>query len=552
MKPKFLPPNGCPEDADSTLAKMREIADRFLSRLSEQQRESLGQRLKAGFGANDEEARIMVTKPDGTYVGPHMVRGFIAELMDSGVRWSSSAQLNDLLLERLQGFERTDVMKAGFNLLNQPPHAQGVIDRHLAELKDPQALKATKICASLMEDADLQEVAVLERIPLKSLVAARTSIQVLMRKTGADEMTVRKAVLQRLKAVPISEDGPSIQSGMPGDSVTLRKIRIADGRLNDEMSPAEFVRKLTDEGREMVIELLLLGDEIRDASAIKMLEQKSGRSGYTSLAMHIIVRLNANPGVKEELNKALKKAEVAREKRPAFASEGAKGPKQSLAQIVAGFRPEEKRLLLAELRLSKSGFDGGKPIVLQMLPRCTRLMTESGLDPELHMGQLQLLLEGKSPTGSHKERPFAKTRAPEKPVTYSPWAQPIRRDLLAEIGPFADGMTSNARKILLAVLNTENMGDPAEIARMIMEHAPGTTRQEFDRMNEAVIRLAKQLARPLESVKEALSLKLEGGGQALPAGRPGMSDKEARLAPTVLSSYKQKDVLDRLRNKKKS
>lgn len=551
------------EEARQAEKELEALIGEFLNDLPESDIEKLSRDLNTSY--NDRSTRPM--EP--------VTLSFYRWLEDHGIHPSPYGSIKPddpvrLLLKRLPEFDRTDLQR----ILIQPAmHLRGEIDTFLAGLTE-KTREMVRIYASLKENADLGAVAASEHIPVESLELVRDAVRNVTQKLRASESVVKQGIVQRLQSPgPLPESSPVMsEEAAILDVATLRKVRIADGSLDSETTNAKFIGSLTDDGREMAKELLLLED-IRDPDAIKKLERKTGKSGYAELAIILAIRLSASPLAKKEICEAIKIIETKEEKKPLFMSprdpgqvivspwtagrtagqpvERAKSPALSLPQILEEFTPIQRKMLLSEIRQSESNFDGGKPVKFQMLTKCSQRMFENGLAPDMHMGQLKLLLEGKSPTGGDDSRPFARTRKREKPLTFSPWRQQsIGVAVLPEIGPFADKLTPEAEGLLRAVVSTKNPDDSAEVERMIQEYAPGSSKEQFDQMKLTVIRLAKRLSRPLEDVREAFRLRL-AGGKVLPEGRPGLTPKAARRAPTVLSSDRQKGILERLFRKKK-
>lgn len=354
----------------------------------------------------------------------------------------------------------------------------------------------------------------------------------------------------------------------PEDQVTLRRVVVADGPLNGEIDNKEFVGRLTKEAIKMAKELLLLED-ISDAAAIQELERRSGKSGYSRIAAHLVIRMSSSPTAKKEICDAIRALEVSEDEVP-FARKRdpkdkltipkfgrppagtAEASKPTLEQILATFTQEELDELAREYRREdEEGVDTAEITINPIRARLIKKMFDAGMNPDEQRIRVIALLTGESLTSSHAGAPFVRRRG-EGYVTQgpSPWGEEIIAELIEEVAPLVDRFTTEARGLFTAVVCTEDPEDKEEVRRMIQEYAPGTSEEHFRHMSGVVAksaaRFAKLMRRAPENVRKAILLKL-AGAKTLPEGQPGLSREEARRAPTILSSDKQKKILARLK-----
>ncbi len=145
--------------------------------------------------------------------------------------------------------------------------------------------------------------------------------------------------------------------------------------------------------------------------------------------------------------------------------------------------------------------------------------------------------------------PFVRQRN-DKPITRSQWQSDIGPQLQEEVTPFFDKLIPEGKRLLAAVLNTQDLSDPEEVARMIMNHAPKSNANAFRLMNKHVTRFIERLGRPEEEVRKALGIKLEGG-HVLPEPAPKKPGINPRKQKTILSTRVQIGILNRFLGKKK-
>ncbi len=255
------------------------------------------------------------------------------------------------------------------------------------------------------------------------------------------------------------------------------------------MNSQEFVGALTEEGKEMLRQLLLLREDIKDAEAIQKLERETGMKGYLALAMHVGDRVISRPEARQELGNALKANE------PEIAPFTKKGTEPSRSMTL-------------------SPWDARSQVAVQPAV------------PNIDQG------------------PFIRSRRAEQ-ITVSPWQSEIGQTLQEEVVTFFDKFTPEAKDLLRAVLNTENTDDPVEVAKMINEYAPKESSGSFKIMNDSVAQYCKRLSRPEDEVRKALAIKLVGGG-ALPEMQPEAPGLNPRQQPTVLSNNAQRGLLSRI------
>lgn len=105
---------------------------------------------------------------------------------------------------------------------------------------------------------------------------------------------VRRALLKKLK-----EEKQEYHPSSPKEAV------ISSVPLNSQMSSRQFVSALTSEGKEILRELLLTEEDIRDTKVIETLEKQRGKKGYMKLAIHLIDRMISFPEAKKELSELL-------------------------------------------------------------------------------------------------------------------------------------------------------------------------------------------------------------------------------------------------------
>lgn len=444
---------------------------------------------------------------------------------------------------------------------------------------------ATISCANLAKRAlflgELQDYTAeepkTEEIVRESVIGnlERTQVQVIVDDASPMETTQATRFPTTTIRMPTTgpAEAPEQAQSLLEDRVTLRRVVVANGSLSGETRNAQFVGRLTDEGREMVKELLLLED-IQDADAIQELERTSGKSGYSRLAAQLIMRMSSSPEAKNEICEAIRDLEVPVEEVP-FARKrdkvkdkltvspwasrprvgAAEGPKPSLAQILSEeFTAEEREELLRYVRRDGSDFDGEAAVVNSVLGRLIQKMLANGMNPIEHMGQLKVLLTGGMPTFSKTGVPFARPRRADQ-LTVSPWQHEIGATLLQEVIPFIDPLSAEEKAILSAVLDMKNPNDPVEVNRLSQEHATESDENAFLRMGYRLETFIKRSKRPAEDVRKALAIRLEGG-EILPQGHPSQPGEDSRRAPTVLSTDRQRGLLERVlrrsRRKKKN
>ncbi len=138
----------------------------------------------------------------------------------------------------------------------------------------------------------------------------------------------------------------------------------------------------------------------------------------------------------------------------------------------------------------------------------------------------------------------------DKPITRSQWQSEIGPQLQEEVAPFFDKLTPEDKRLLAAVLNTQDTSDPEEVVRMIMNHAPESNANAFRLMNKHVTRFIERLCRPAEEVRKALAIKLDGG-RVLPEPAPKKQGINPREQKTILSTRARRGILDRFLGNKK-
>ncbi len=244
---------------------------------------------------------------------------------------------------------------------------------------------------ALLNCKTLDDMMVHDSIDLESAMDLQLDIRSLMGEYELTEEKIRQLISERHQAAKAIDE--------------RKKAIISHTPLSSEMSNEKFVASLTDEGRQMADELLLLdlneNWDIRNAGDVQALEEQHGKEGYVRLSMHVIDRISSAES-KKELCEALKgddgKGAAHTEKEEGddmtlspwdtrqSAEEVSSASKPSLAQLLDKLPEESLRILERDMLENEDGQPGAATA------RFFQQMINNGLNPNTHFDELRELL----------------------------------------------------------------------------------------------------------------------------------------------------------------